>query len=141
MRVNSNISSQVCVYDFASDPSAGAIGSVALGFNIPAGALVCVNFFEHYIVTPFASPGAATISITAWTNDLATNVPVIPNGIVYGPTSIATINASVPGTFLSGRFRNAYFNNIDLHFEIGTAPITAGKMIIVVGYIEVPKLW
>ncbi len=118
--------SQGGVYDFATDPGAGAVGAVALGVYLPNNSIITRFFID--VKTTFLGAGA-TLEFTM--------------GLAGGKL----FNATVIGAFAGG----SIINGVDLNanplglspvaipqvtMNIGLFPITQGKLVFLIEYNE-----
>lgn len=137
MNILSNIKAASGLYDFASDPSAGAVGSIDLSAPLSTGAMIIQAFVTTYI--PFTSAGLATLSFGVVQTDV--NPPNFFGQALFVP-------ATAFGSFVTGPPPNSvvlqtsglkfYSGSYSLCMAIGTAPITAGKVMLSVIYMELP---
>ena len=130
-QANTKKQTQAGLYDFAADPSAGAIGTIFLGVYFPAKSVI-TRFFVKTIIAPL-SGGAATLAFNSRNTPDAT-LPVTPLMVANA------FGAFVLNTALSGVDFNATPANVlsaqQVRMAIAGAPITAGKLLFVIEYQE-----
>jgi hypothetical protein len=125
---------QVAIYDFANDPSAGAIGTVDLLVYFPPNSLVTRCAAITY-TSPIGPGGAIIGAILA-----VTGSPLVP------PANIVVaqaVGAYVAGQAIEGVDLNANplllppLLTFSIQMTIAVAPITAGKIAFEVDYTEI----
>jgi hypothetical protein len=121
---------QVALYDFANDPSGGAVGTVDLLVYLPPNSVITRCAAITY--TAPISGGAAIIGAA------------IGNAMIAKPLVVAqAIGAYVAGDAIEGVDFNANPLNLpptitlSIQMTIGVAPITAGKIAFEVDYTEI----
>lgn len=119
-------------YNFLSDPSAGAVGTINLGVHIPA--LAVISGFWVTELTNLTGGAGATLSfgtITTNSNPVVTTV----NNLMT-----ATVLASFTAQPLQGVNLNAaplrLLVPVDIVMAIGTNPLTAGQLTFEIWYSE-----
>lgn len=120
------------LYDFTADSSAGAIGTINLGWHFPKFCWI-TSFWVAELVN-VTSGGAATISFGLITTDITPAVSTVNN--LMTAQAIANFVAQP----LLGVDLNAaplrILNTSDLTMSIATAALTAGKLLIGGTYME-----
>ena len=112
------IKTQSFIYDF--DIDGGAVGSIGTGIIIPTTATFFICVFR--VLTPVTSGGAALINV-GWNGQLSA---IAQN---LGPLPLAAGSFAIPGT-------GAPCEGLEILFSISVAPLTAGKIIVHMPYID-----
>lgn len=121
---------QIAIYDFASDPSGGAVGTVDLLVYVPPGSVITRCYNITYVAP--TSGGAAVIGA------------VIANAAIAAPL----VAPQAPGAYVLGQAAEGVdFNanpyllpplaTLSIQMTIGVAPLTAGKIAFAVEYTEI----
>ena len=113
-------------YNFLTDPSAGAIGTVSLGVRVPR--LCQVHNFIITSLIPPTSAGIATLSFGWNTRDVA---PPLASPAAYYPVAvIATFgvpfgSVTNPGLLTAPERAT---NDLEVTMSIGAFPLTSGRL-------------
>lgn len=120
------------LYSFASDPSAGAIGTINLGVHLPAWAVITGFWVTE--LTNVTSGGSATLSFGTITTNSTSPVSTVNN------LMLATAIANYTAQPLIGVDLNAtplrLLVPVDITMSIAVAALTAGQLQFVVEYFE-----
>lgn len=114
------------LYDFAVD--GGAVGTINLGRNLPAGAIVTDVYFD--VLTAATSGGLADFKLTAGSTDImaATDFDDATDGVdAAGLKKLSALNGSAAAIKIS--------TESELQLDIVTAALTAGKIRFLVKYL------
>lgn len=153
MNAQSRENSYSCIYDFSSDPSAGAIGTVDLKLAIPGvgSNLEQIREISVCAISTLTGGVGATLSFglksnnsTGYVNAAGVNVGVVskPTALM-GVTAIGALNGNVDSEGFAQPLQGSVsaagplkvgFNgqSWNMTMTIGTAALTGGKLQIVV---------
>lgn len=131
--IYSNFQCVTGLYDFASDPSAGAVGVVNLGVHIPKFSRIYGCWVTEK--TNITSGGAATLSF-GWL-ETGASAPTSGATAFMAATAIASfvLNTPLRGVDLMAAPLQLLIST-DLTMSIGTAALTAGKLQVDIWYVN-----
>ena len=124
---------QACDYDVVRD--GGAVGSYTMPIQLPDGAVVYQ--ITVYVKTAFVSAGGGTISVGWGTVPAQLTALLASVGVGAGTDpwlkSAYSIQTGDPATTFSGT-NNPVPGIQNIVVTVGTAPITAGKVVFIIEY-------
>jgi len=117
-------------YNFANDPSLGAVGSVGLGVYLPKNSVI-TRFWIQSIVGPKSANSTATISFIMGTGGKTLFSPVLVGALGSG-----TVNAGIDFNANPAASATVSTPTPQVTMVIGVESLTGGNIIFSIEYTE-----